>query len=403
MPLDRAQFRDQGYLIRRNVIPPDKIDELRASYERMVDRQRAIWARDRQPNDPAGGVWETAAQPRLIINHTTELIDEQTASAAEFWLHENVRGVSAELLGDPEAALTEMFLMCNPVRDHGPAGWHRDTSPGAASPFEAVVEDLAANGPHYVQWNIPLYDDDVLWIVPRSHQRINTDEENRIMRENPRLPLPGGMRVDLKAGDGVVYINMMLHWGSNYSTRLRRTIHGGYASQRGYSGDTSFIRYLSPPSQTIYARWRERATQQHERTERIYRALIRQDVAAVRAALAELHPGEAGRMRTIIQLSKFAQRLYRLRQPEIASLPPLERSRATGAGSIYRLDGLERSAVGYSEADANALWRCFAALDAKLQADEEQFVPGYQSGPTRYVFEKMPPNVGVEEFIASWA
>ena len=35
--------------------------------------------------------------------------------------------------------------------------------------------------------------------------------------------------MDLKAGDGVAYILPLLHFGSRYSTKTRRTLHGGYS------------------------------------------------------------------------------------------------------------------------------------------------------------------------------
>ena len=41
-----------------------------------------------------------------------------------------------------------------------------------------------------------------------------------IWRTKGREPIPGGMPVELKAGDGIVYIHMMLHWGSNYSAKV---------------------------------------------------------------------------------------------------------------------------------------------------------------------------------------
>ena len=69
MKVDRQQFLEQGYLILRNVIPPDKLDELRTSYEILVERQKAVWARDRQPGDPPGGGWETAfCRSRISIS-----------------------------------------------------------------------------------------------------------------------------------------------------------------------------------------------------------------------------------------------------------------------------------------------------------------------------------------------
>ena len=39
MKIDLDQFSGQGYLVLSQVIPPDQLDELRARYERLVDRQ----------------------------------------------------------------------------------------------------------------------------------------------------------------------------------------------------------------------------------------------------------------------------------------------------------------------------------------------------------------------------
>ena len=113
---------------------------------------------------------------------------------------------------------------------------------------------MLANAPGYVQWNIPLYDDDVLWVVPGSHRRPNTAAEDRQLAENARAPLPGGVQVRLKAGDGVVYSNLILHWPSDYSTKLRHTIHLGYRSFGGapypydthFYWDLDFTKHLSP-------------------------------------------------------------------------------------------------------------------------------------------------------------
>ena len=183
MHVDRDRFLEEGYLILRNVIPPDELDELRASYEIMVERQREIWARERNPDDPPGGAWDTSAQPRLNLDSLVDQIDAQTAKTVEIWLHENTQGVSSNLLGLEDAAVTEMMLMCSPSRDHGAAnhrGWHRDFYPPRCAPLQGYAEDIIENGPRYVQWNIPLYDDDVLWVVPGSHNRFNTEQEDRL-------------------------------------------------------------------------------------------------------------------------------------------------------------------------------------------------------------------------------
>ena len=105
-----------------------------------------------------------------------------------------------------------------------------------------MQRDFLENGPDHLQWNITLYDDDVFWVVPGSH--IPPTPRPRIgswppyptlvpYRDEPapgsmrHTPLPDSVGVDLKAGDGVAYDTMLLHWGSNYSARHRRVIHIG--------------------------------------------------------------------------------------------------------------------------------------------------------------------------------
>ena len=63
----RDQFKDEGYLILRNVIPPDNLEGMRASCEAVLERQKVVWARQRKPDDPPGGFYETAEQPRVFM------------------------------------------------------------------------------------------------------------------------------------------------------------------------------------------------------------------------------------------------------------------------------------------------------------------------------------------------
>ena len=190
MKLNRDEFLETGYLIVKEAVPRDKLDRVRQAYETLVNRQRENWKAERAAGDPLGGVWETGAQPRLQLSRAplVNQIDPETAPAVEVWLEENIHGVSTELLGIADGAVTEMMMMCNPVRDHGPARWHRDLHPIDTAPLQGYIDDIVEGGPRYVQWNIPLYDDSVLWVVPGSHLRLNTPEENEVMLADPPPP-----------------------------------------------------------------------------------------------------------------------------------------------------------------------------------------------------------------------
>ncbi len=402
MRVNRDQFLEQGYVILRHCIPPEMLDAVRTACEKMVDRQRVIWARERAPDASAGGVWETAPQPRLHLQTMQDQIDAETALSIEIWLHENLQGVSSELLGLEDAAVTEMMMMCSPVRDHGPAKWHRDFYPPYCAPLQGYVDDILENGPRYVQWNIPLYDDDVLWVVPKSHIRRNTEEENRQLTKDNRAPLANGVQTHLNAGDGVAYILPILHWGSNYSTKLRRTIHGGFSDFTHYP-DLSYLEQLSPAAQTTFTRWDQHSQQKLGQTEAVLRAALQKDGAAYRTVLDTLHPGRGpkGQLQSTLFLSKAARRIHHLKCPDFAALPAQDQRYATSMHPMTLQWG-QLIADRFSAAEAAALWARFEPLDDALQAPELQWGPGFQGEDTHYYLNDVPDDLSVERFIAGW-
>ena len=47
--LNRDQFFRDGHLIVRNAVPQHRLEQVRAAYETLVNRQRDIWHEQRQP------------------------------------------------------------------------------------------------------------------------------------------------------------------------------------------------------------------------------------------------------------------------------------------------------------------------------------------------------------------
>ena len=380
--LNQSKLRRDGYVIVRDVIPADRLDDVREACEGVLDRQREIWRQEAGPDDLPGGVWDMRPQPRVPEFHA--LVDAETALAVELWLSEPVMSISRELLSGSEAVPMHMMMMCNPRTDHGPAKWHRDIGPLEVAPLWLLQEELAETGPRYLQWNLPLYDDDVLWVVPGSHRRLNTPEEDRRLRDDPRSPLPGGMPVELKAGDGLIYYHSMLHWGSNYSPKLRRTVHGGI-SIHAMPRDPGFSRHLSPSSAAAFQSWNRLAAEQRDLTAQALQGVLDGDAAAFRTALERLHPGAgpASKLTLTACVAEAARHIYLLRQPDFDELPEdLQRE----AKSVHPLtlgwgaDFGER----FSDAEADELWRRCDWLAQRLHAEPRQ-------------------PVTVDDFVASWA
>ncbi len=392
----KQQLHEDGFVIVRGVISPDELDSIRRSFEGLVDRQRKIWREAAGLDDPPDGAWATGAQPRLVT-YDGLVDDAESARAVEMILGAPLE-LSRQIMQAPDVAPTQFMMMCSPQKDHGPAAWHRDIHPIDQAPIVGLQQDLLANGAGYLQWNLPLYDDNVLWAVPGSHARPNTDEENAALAEDPRRPLPEAKQVELKAGDGVVYTNLILHWGSSYSPTLRRTVHFGFRSLGGkqfpYAGGqhrrgdpTSF---MTPGAQQAWANHERLYLQECDRIEGTLRAAIKQDRGAFVEGIAQLHPGERMRIVTVILLSKLSHKLCFDAHPE-----------RPGYGGDFTQDTQLRGR--FSTEELSDLWVRFAWLDEQMKSPEgEEYVPGYQSGPMSYRFEKMPVDLTIEAVMDSW-
>ena len=402
--VDRDRFLKEGYLVVREAVPRTKLQEVRQAYETLVNLQRENWKAMRKEGDPPGGEWETNPQPRLMLNRPPLIrgINKETAPAAEVWLEPSIQGISSRLLGVADAAVTEMMMMCNPVRDHGPAKWHRDLHPIDTAPLQGYIDDILEGGPRYVQWNVPLYDDSVLWVVPGSHVRFNTKEENEFMLADPCQPLPNGVRTHLEAGDGVVYILPILHWGSNYSPRLRRTVHGGFSTHTSID-DLSFAEHLSAGVAAAFGRWNNRSREMKAHSEEALRAVIECNGEAYNEALTRLHPdrGEKGKLLSTVFLCKAALAIRLAKHAPYPDVPEDLSRRLRGPHPITLNWGSD-FAARFTANEAGTLWRRFEPLDKLLQTDAEHFVPGFQSGPMRYHFNEMPGEYSTSDFIAGW-
>ena len=247
-------------------------------------------------------------------------------------------------------------------------------------------------------------DDNVLWVIPRSHLRHNTDEENKILSVDRCQPLPGAVQTHLEAGDGVVYVSPpILHWGSNYSTLLRRTLHGGFSTYSHHQ-DLSFAEYLSTDQADAFERWGSRTDAMQQHTESALRAVIDSDGDAYVEAVGKLHPrrGEKGKILTTVFLCKAAIAIGRTKEPPFPDIPEEMEERIQGPHSTsfnWGPDFGDR----FTTAEAETLWQRFEPLDALLKMGEEHYVPGFQQrSPMCYHFNDMPENYTTADFIASW-
>jgi ectoine hydroxylase-related dioxygenase (phytanoyl-CoA dioxygenase family) len=393
--VNRQSLLENGFLVIPDLLNPEQLARMRESVEQMVGRRKAMSAQNRKGDEPPGGAWATSPQPRLKFD---EDYNDDTVDTIGFCLREETLGVSSVLLDDSDVSATYMACICNPEYDHGPAKWHRDTSPPKAAPLGGMLQNYMDHGPAYLQWNIPLYDDNVLWVVPGSHRRINTHEEDRQLAEDPSVALPGSIPVELKAGDGAVYVHLMLHWGSNYSLTKRRTVHLGY---RRFGGDAmsmvhwrhwepSLIGDLPSGLRRGFEGFDRLYQQELDRFEVIFRAMIYKKEKAFLVALAQLHPATSGRMSTLSLLSKLAIKLK------------VHKDTQSGAVPWFNEGDMVNLGTRFSAEEADQLCDRFAELDRRLRSPTTQQISGFQGTDTEYEMNHLPEGFGVQEFVASW-
>ncbi len=149
---------------------------------------------------------------------------------AASYFNDTIVGTVEQLLDCKEDCLVmELFnLLIRPTQDFE-LRWHRDDIPPSASVQEEQrrLEEPA----WHAQWNLALYDDESLIVVPGSQKRARTEEERAA--DPYEKNMPGQLMVTLKAGDLIFYDNNILHRGVYDSGNERMTLHGSVGHVAG--------------------------------------------------------------------------------------------------------------------------------------------------------------------------
>ena len=119
MSIDHQRFKEQGFLVIRNLIEPAKLESLRANIDHMVDRRRDLALQRRLPTDPVCGTWAASGQPRLQLDIDC---DADSIGAIEFLASDHCLEVCRQLI-DPEYIVPHNFscICSSENHDAGPA------------------------------------------------------------------------------------------------------------------------------------------------------------------------------------------------------------------------------------------------------------------------------------------
>jgi hypothetical protein len=184
-------------------------------YIRTLPKQFPPW-----PQDPSNGIW--GVQHLLHPKNPDHLV------FAKSYFDSELLKYVAVLIGCKDEDLTmELYnMLVRPDQDFS-LRWHRDDVAVTAS-AEEELERLRKPGYH-AQWNLALYDDSSLVLIPGSHTRARTDAERSADPYEPNIPEQ--ITVQLKAGEVAFYNNNILHRGVYDSSTERMTLHGSIGTK----------------------------------------------------------------------------------------------------------------------------------------------------------------------------
>lgn len=219
-----ALDRDGFVVLSATLFPSFDLTALRAAATRMTAAARSgKWPYIRTlpkqfppwPQDASNGIWG--------VQHLLHPSNPDHVLFAKSYFDAELLKYVAALIQTDEADLTmELYnMLVRPDRDFE-LRWHRDDIPASASVEEELAR-LRKPGDH-AQWNLALYDDSSLVLVPGSHKRARTDKERAAEPYEPHMP--GQITVHLKAGQVAFYNNNILHRGVYDSQKERMTLHG---------------------------------------------------------------------------------------------------------------------------------------------------------------------------------
>lgn len=184
-------------------------------YIRTLPKQFPPW-----PQNASQGIW--GVQHLMHPQNPSHLVFAKSYFDAE------LLNYVAALIGCEQGDLTmELYnMLVRPDRDFS-LRWHRDDIPASAT-AEEEVERLNKPAWH-AQWNLALYDDSSLVVVPGSHRRARTEVERSA--DPYEEVLPGQVVVQLKAGEVAFYNNNILHRGVYSCEKERMTLHGSIGTK----------------------------------------------------------------------------------------------------------------------------------------------------------------------------
>ncbi|KAH7319782.1 phytanoyl-CoA dioxygenase [Stachybotrys elegans] len=226
------QLERDGYVVVRGAVAGEKLDRLREASARVAELARGGgWPHVRTIGKQFPP-WEPTAEHGIWgVQHLMHPDLPGSREFTELYFSEEVLGTVKELLAcEDEHLVMELFnMLVRPERDFE-LRWHRDDIPADAAAEEEAAR--LAEPAWHAQYNLALWEDESLVLVPGSHRRPRTEAERTA---GPFDTLADQLVVRLGPGDVAFYDNNIVHRGVYDATKERMTLHGSVGHVGGDS------------------------------------------------------------------------------------------------------------------------------------------------------------------------
>lgn len=232
------QWREEGYLIFRDIYEQEEVAKLRLISDDCLSKWRV---RSPESGTPGGGPESTVMRH---LNHTDYHRDEKAnlAYLLDAVAKPNILDIAEDIIGDrPLFRSTSYFF--NPISGGVNGNWHRDSQFNNQDDEveKNIILERAKTGSG-LQMQIALAPSDDVEYVPGSHLRWDSEEEYHIrkaedQKNNTSDEMPGALRVSLEPGDAVIFNPIGLHRGRYHTEPVRRTLMWTYTAESRPNSD----------------------------------------------------------------------------------------------------------------------------------------------------------------------
>lgn len=202
-------YEKNGYLVLKNFFGQNELQKLLE----VITRFHESWIKANSK------FYADKAVNSAYLTARSHLIDSDRATLFKFIGSAKLMDLVTSIMG-ARATFMNTQLFFDPVNEAQRNYWHRDTQY-----HMSIAEQIdALTGPNVIHFRIPLVDEPGVELIPGTHRRWDSDNELDVRLEQNghknHENLLSGVRVNLSAGDLLVFSANMIHRGIYGMNRL---------------------------------------------------------------------------------------------------------------------------------------------------------------------------------------